>query len=128
MNILLDTNAFLWLTTHPEHLSDVAASLCNTSINTLYLSSISANEIALKYNLKKLKLPVPPSVFIPQERLAHGIESLALDEASSLTLESLPLVHRDPFDRLLICQAMEHDLVLLTPDPQIRQYNIQTIW
>lgn len=63
-----------------------------------------------------------------EQRKLHQIESLPLDEASSLHLPSLPILHRDPFDRMLICQAIEHNLEILTPDPLIRQYSIKTIW
>ena len=58
----------------------------------------------------------------------YQIESLPLDEASTLYLPNLPLVHRDPFDRMLVCQAITHNLILLTPDPLIRQYPVKTVW
>ena len=128
MRILIDTNVFLWMSAEPEHLSEQAKKMCEDSSNTLYLSAISANEIAIKYNLKKLRLPKRPSVHVPKERMANGILSISLDEESSLLLESLPLLHRDPFDRLLICQALTHDLTILTPDKQIHQYEVETVW
>lgn len=128
MRILLDANVFLWMSAEPERLSNRAKEICENSDNTLYLSSVSANEIAIKYNLQKLRLPKPPSIHIPKYRMANGILSTSLDEESSLLLESLPLLHRDPFDRLLICQALTHDLTILTPDKQIRQYEVETAW
>ncbi|MEN8220739.1 MAG: type II toxin-antitoxin system VapC family toxin [Pseudomonadota bacterium] len=57
-----------------------------------------------------------------------NIKLRALDEASTLQLHKLPEIHRDPFDRMLVCQAIEHDLIILTPDPMIRQYPVRTIW
>lgn len=128
MNILIDSNIFIWLTREPERLSKKAIGICESADNILLLSSVSSTEISLKYHLKKLYLPNRPSIFIPQERLEHGIDSLPLDEPSSILLESLPLIHKDPFDRLLICQALTHDLTILTPDKQIHQYEVETLW
>jgi PIN domain nuclease of toxin-antitoxin system len=127
VTILLDTNAFLWLTCAP-HLLSTAAAACIQRATALYLSSISANEIAIKYRLNKLPLPDEPSLFVPRERMAHGIAVLPLNEPPALLLATLPLLHRDPFDRLLICQAIEHHLTILTPDEHIRQYKVETIW
>ena len=128
MKILLDTNIFLWMSTMSDHIPRRVQKLWQDPENTLYLSTISTSEIAIKYHLNKLKLPESPSVFVPKERMMHGILSLSLDEASSLLLESLPLIHKDPFDRLLICQALENDLTILTSDKSIRQYAVETVW
>lgn len=128
MKILLDTNVFIWMSTKPALLPEKVQNIWQDHENTLYLSAISASEIAIKHHLNKLRLPDSPSIMIPKERMAHGILSISLDEESSLLLESLPLLHRDPFDRLLICQALTHDLTILTPDKQIRQYEVETVW
>lgn len=128
MNILLDTVAFVRLATEPERLSREAQTLCKDPVHTLFLSAVSSGEIALKYRLRKIPLPIPPSSFIPTQRLEHSIQSLPLDEAAGLLLESLPPHHKDPFDRLLICQALAHDLTILTPDKNFRKYKVKVAW
>jgi len=126
--ILLDTCTFLWVAAESPELSKEARILFADPDNEVYLSAVSAWEIAVKYGLGKLPLSDSPEIFVREQRKLHQIESLSLDEASSLHLPSLPILHRDPFDRMLICQAIEHNLEILTPDPVIRQYSIKTIW
>ncbi len=95
----------------------------------MYLSVISAWEIAVKYNLGRLPLPQPPEVFVPFERQRHGVASIVLMEVDALIDPPLPFLHRDPFDRMLISQAIARDLVILTPDPQIRRYpQVRSEW
>jgi len=96
--------------------------------NEFYLSVVSSWEIALKYSTGRLPLPVPPAVYVPSRRRACGIRSLALEEAATLELPRLPKIHADPFDRMLICQAVVHGLPILTPDPHIAQYPVRVIW
>jgi PIN domain nuclease of toxin-antitoxin system len=96
--------------------------------NEVYLSVLSAWEIALKHSLGRLPLPEPPEKFVPKQREAQGISTLAFSEEEALYLSRLPLVHKDPFDRMLICQAIVHGLAILTPDPLITQYPVRTIW
>jgi PIN domain nuclease of toxin-antitoxin system len=76
--------------------------------------------------LGKLQLPHPPETYLPQARIAHGISSLELDEPSVARLPSLPTLHRDPFDRMILCQAINHGLDLLSVDPLVLQYPIPT--
>ena len=89
---------------------------------------MSAWEIAVKHALGRLPLPEPPAQFVPVERERHGIEALALDEDTVLHLARLPRLHRDPFDRMLVCQALVHGLVVLSPDPLVSQYSVRTVW
>lgn len=128
MNFLLDTCAFLWVTLKPEKLSDTFLDCFRNPANTVFLSSITAWEIGIKYSIGKLSLPVVPSRFIPEERKNHHISELELNAADTFHLETLPFLHKDPFDRMLICQAIERSLTILTPDPLIRQYPIRTLW
>ncbi len=128
MNILLDTVTFYRLTMAESRLSKKAIVLCKDPKNTLYLSAISATEMSIKHASGKFCLPNLPSIFIPEERLRHGILPLPLDEESATLLATLPLQHKDPFDRLLICQALAHDLTILTPDTHIRSYKGKTVW
>ena len=128
MNILLDTNVFLHMTTEPHRLTKKARMLIEDPATSLFLSSVSVGEIALKYSLRKLPLPKPPSQFVPEQRHIYAIQSLPLHESSTLLLESLPLLHKDPFDRMLICQALEHGMAILTSDEAMSQYEVQTLW
>ncbi|NJO16790.1 MAG: type II toxin-antitoxin system VapC family toxin [Thioploca sp.] len=127
MKILLDTCSFLWFVTDSPQLTAVAREIFKNVDNAVYLSVISAWEMIIKYQLGKLPLPKDPMSFIEIQRQLHHIESLSLDESSVSQLIKLPDLHRDPFDRILICQAIEKDLIILTPDPWIQQYPVRTL-
>jgi PIN domain nuclease of toxin-antitoxin system len=128
VNILLDTCTFLWITKNALELSSTAKVCFQDPGNTVYLSSISVWEMVVKHALGRLPLPETPDRFIPAMRSGHGIAPLALEEEAAYQLSKLPDLHKDPFDRMLVCQALIHGLVLLTPDEMIRQYPIRTIW
>ena len=128
MRLLLDTCTFLWIVTGASELSEVARKLFVDPANEVYLSAVSAWEISLKYSLRTLPLPESPSRFVPASRAAHRIAPLPLDEAAALAVDRLPGLHRDPFDRMLICQAIAGGLTILTPDREIAQYPVQTSW
>ena len=128
MNLLLDTCTFLWLTGQSFRLSKTARTLCANPDNVLFLSAVSAWEIEVKYRPGRLDLDDPPEIYVPEQRLNHQIEVLPFDEESALHHGRLPWIHKDPFDRMLICQALEHDLTLLTPDPEIIAYAVKTTW
>lgn len=128
MNLLLDTCTFLWITLDPTQLSTAASQAFIDPRNTCYLSPVSAWEVAVKYSQGRLSLQQPPQQFVPSQRALHRIDFLPLEEAAALYVPSLPSLHKDPFDRMLVCQAIVQNLVILTPDPYIRQYPVQTLW
>lgn len=128
MKILLDTCAFLWLTTDAPELTEKARLLFQDTRNDVYLSSVSLWEIMVKNKLGKLPLPENPEKFIVDQCSKHLIESLPLDNHAVFYLKDLPDHHRDPFDKMLICQAIAHDLTLLTSDKMIMQYPVATVW
>ena len=128
MRLLLDTCTFLWIVTGDASLSAPARKLFSDPANEVFLSSVSGWEIAVKHSLGKLPLPRPPSVLVPEERQRHQIEPLALDEAAALFSAKLPELHKDPFDRMLVCQAIVGSMTLLTPDPLVTQYPVATAW
>lgn len=128
MKLLLDTCTFLWLIGDAPELSAPARKLFTEPANEVFLSAASVWEIIVKHTLGKLPLPQPPHEFIPTWRSRHNIEPLPLDEAAVLQLARLPDYHRDPFDRILVCQAIANGLTILTPDPLIRQYPVRVEW
>ena len=128
MNILLDTCSFLWLVSDSDELSLTARRLFEDPVNDVYLSVGSAWEIIIKNNLGKLPLPELPHNFIKNNRIRHRIESLPLDEAAVLQLSRLPEYHKDPFDRILVCQAIAGGMTILTPDSHISCYPVKVEW
>lgn len=128
MNLLLDTCTFLWLVEGSTMLSRRAVELFSDPANTAWLSSASAWEISVKHALGRLPLPDPPARFVPRERKRHAIEPLPLDEEAALHLSRLPKHHKDPFDRILICQALVGGMAILTPDPLIVAYPVRALW
>ena len=124
MRLLLDTHIFLWLITGDQRLPEAMQRDILNPENEVYLSAISLWEISVKYQLGKLPLPEPPENYLPVQRERHMIASLPLDEASVSQLAKLPSIHRDPFDRILICQALEHRLTIVTVDEMIRAYPV----
>jgi PIN domain nuclease of toxin-antitoxin system len=128
VRLLLDTCTFLWLVGGAAQLSPRAREAFADPANEVFLSAVSAWEIAVKYRLGRLPLPTAPDEFVPAQRTAHGVEALAVDEESALNVAKLPDLHRDPFDRMLVAQALVGGLVLLTPDRPIRQYPVRTLW
>jgi PIN domain nuclease of toxin-antitoxin system len=106
----------------------VAASVVQDPSNEVYLSAVSVWEIATKHRAGRLPLPEPPDRLIPTERGLRGVEPLPFDEESALQVLRLPLLHRDPFDRMLISQAIALGLAIVTPDPLISQYPVRVVW
>ena len=128
MRLLLDTCTFLWIVGGSPDLSPRAREAFSDPASEVFLSAASAWEIAVKHRLGRLPLPQPPGEFVPAQRAAHGIEPLPVDEESALHVAKLPDLHRDPFDRLLVAQALVGGLVVLTPDDPVRQYPVRTLW
>jgi PIN domain nuclease of toxin-antitoxin system len=128
VRLLLDTCTFLWIVSGSKELSAKARRAFEDPGNDVVLSVVSAWEIAVKNGLGRLPLPSRPDSFVPAQRVAHGIESLPLDEEATLHVAKLPDLHRDPFDRMLVAQAIASGLVLLTPDDAIREYPVRTLW
>lgn len=128
MNVLLDTVAFLWWVTDDQALSVKAAGLIRDPSRRVFLSPVSVWEIVVKHAHGKLPLPEDPATLVPRLRNDHGFEELPLTEGAVLQLGKLPAFHRDPFDRMLLCQAIEHGLTVVTPDEELRRYPVRTAW
>ena len=127
MKILLDTHIFLWFISGDIKLSTDVRDAIRDPDNEVYLSAVSVWEAIVKYQLGKLPLPEHPETYLPQQRDLHQIVSLSLDESSVAKLAKLPPLHRDPFDRMLICQALENGLTIATVDGAIRAYSVSVM-
>ncbi len=128
MRLLLDTHVFLWSKSNDRRMSDHAWSLLRDPGNELLMSAVSVAEMAIKIRLGRLTLDVPLKDFVKTGMTTGRILELPLVASHAARLADLPLHHRDPFDRLLIATAIEEDLTLLTNDPEIRKYFVQTTW
>ncbi len=126
--ILVDTCVLLWLELSPARVPASLTEILADRRNEVLVSAASAWEIILKWAAGKLSLPGEPATFVATARSKSNLGTLALVEAACLQAAKLPLLHKDPFDRLLIAQAIEHGLTLATPDPLIQQYAVRTIW
>lgn len=130
MRLLLDTCVFLWLIwDEPELLPEMREVLSDPD-HTLFLSAVSVWEATQKHALGKLTVHAQEGAWahFVRQRKMHQIEALPFDEAAARHLATLPMLHRDPFDRMLICQAIERGMTLVTPDKNIRRYPIRTLW
>ncbi len=125
MKLLLDTHIWLWMVSAPQQLSVDTRKILENEANQLFLSAASSWEISIKYGLGKLKLPEPPAEFIVPRLLRDGIDSLAIEHAHTVQVASLPQLHSDPFDRILIAQAQVERLVLVTADASICKYELE---
>jgi PIN domain nuclease of toxin-antitoxin system len=127
MMLLLDTHVFLWYITADPKLPSPFRNAIQDTANEVFLSVVSVWEAVIKHGLGKLPLPGGPAEYLPQQRAAHGISALAVDEGVMSYLAALTPLHRDPFDRLLIAQAIQHGLTIATVDPDIAAYSVSLL-
>jgi PIN domain nuclease of toxin-antitoxin system len=124
MRILLDTHVFLWFISGDPRLPPPFRDSIRDPDNEIALSVVSLWEAIIKNQLGKLPLPEPPERYLPYQRQRHGINNLPVNETSVVRLAGLPPLHRDPFDRLLICQALEHNMTFATVDGALKHYPV----
>lgn len=128
MKVLLDTCAFLWLVTDDPRLSPLAKEIFLDSDNELLLSAVTGFEITVKYSLGKLHLTEPPKEFVSNRIQANSLTELPISLNHTLALQNLPIHHKDPFDRLLVAQAMVNQIPLLSSDEPFSAYDIKRLW
>ena len=128
MKLLLDTHTFLWFVSGDDRLPARTRDLIRSPDHDVWLSVVSVWEVVVKEQLGRLQLPEMAWPYVTKLRDRHGIDSLALNEPAVAHLTKLPAVHRDPFDRMLVCQVIEHDLLLVTDDETVCRYPIKTAW
>jgi PIN domain nuclease of toxin-antitoxin system len=128
VRLLLDTHSFLWFLLDDPQLSAAARVLIEDPTNDVEISPASYWEIAIKIRLGKYALPEPYQVFIEREIADNDFRVLPIEPKHTAVLTTLPLHHRDPFDRLIVAQAMVEGLSLVSADPQLDAYPIHRLW
>lgn len=121
MKILLDTHLLLWSAGQPEKLSRIASRLIDDPANEPFFSAVSLWEIAIKRGLGRTDFQVDPRI-LRRGLLDNGYIELAMTSDHAVAIDGLPLLHRDPFDRILIAQATVEGILLLSTDSQVSQY------
>ena len=127
MKLLLDTHVFLWFMTGDERLSSRARRAIENIESELFLSVASVWEMAIKASLGRLILPVPVTEYVA-EKLDNGFRILSVEWTHASAVEKLPFHHRDPFDRLLVAQAIAEDIPIITADPIFHVYKANIVW
>ena len=127
MKALLDTHTFLWAITGDERLSRRASEVF-TGPSDLWLSVVSIWEILTKVQIGKMVLPVPTGPYILKKLIENRIETLSVNRDHVLKVETLPMHHNDPFDRMLIAQSLEEHLPVVTSDRILARYPVELIW
>lgn len=128
MKVLLDTQAFIWWDVEPERLGPQASAVCFDPANQLVVSVGTAWEMQIKHMLGKLTLRKPLRQLVADQVQQNGLAVLPVTMEHIFRLESLPSMHKDPFDRLLIAQALAEEWPFVSNDPVIAQYPVQVIW
>lgn len=128
MKLLLDTHVFLWLNNDSKQLSQTVKALFNSGEHTFYLSIVSTWEIQIKSQLGKLSLPMTISELVDKNRVENNIQLVPIELTHISYLEQLPQSHKDPFDRLIIAQAVIDGMTILTADRAFSDYSVSVIW
>ena len=126
MQLLLDTQVFLWLLAEPERLGRHLSTV-EDAANELFVSAASSWELAIKVGLGRIELPAEPRRYIPDRIRAIGAQPLSIEHPHALAVAELPLLRRDPFDRILVAQARHLRLRIITADSTIARYDVPTI-
>jgi PIN domain nuclease of toxin-antitoxin system len=127
VKLLLDTHVLLWLRNEPEKLDAAIVKLLMEPVHDLFVSAASAWEIAIKQSNGKLVLPSPAEEWFPDALAGSGLEALPITVDDALAVRALPWHHRDPFDRLLVAQALRRGLTLVTRDPRLAEYGVRVM-
>lgn len=128
MDLLLDTCTLLWLAADPARLSAPARDALDDEANLLWLSDVSALEMAMKWSAGKLTLPTTPRAWVESQISVWGLSTLSLRREHVYRASELPNLHKDPFDRLLVAQALTEGAQIVTPDAAIARYPVARLW
>ncbi len=122
---LLDTQIVLWMANEPDNISEKCYEVILNNENQLFFSYASVWEISIKLSINKLNLHLPLSEFIKQETERHDLIMLPVSLQSIYFLQSLPLIHRDPFDRILAAQSMVENIPLISSDKYLMSITLK---
>ncbi len=128
MKLLLDTHTFLWWVENAPQLSSTARLRIENGENDCYLSLASCWEMAIKSSIGKLKLAIPVREYVPQHLSANGFRLLEISFRQIARIEHLERHHQDPFDRLIVVQAMEEKMVVISADTALDLYGVKRAW
>ncbi|MDD5057266.1 MAG: type II toxin-antitoxin system VapC family toxin [Sideroxydans sp.] len=128
MKLLLDTHAFLWINDDPERLSKAVRELCSSGKHEFYLSMASAWEMQIKCQLEKLTLAMPVEELVNKNVQENNFKILAIELTHISHLAKLPPHHKDPFDRIIIAQAMLEGMAIVTADQAFAAYTVPVVW
>ena len=128
MKLLLDTHVWLWLQVDPDRIAPATFEQLGDAQHEIFLSAASAWEIAIKYAVGKLPLPVRPSIYVPQRMASGGTTALPVLPVHALAVAELPNHHRDPFDRLLVAQALHESMTIVSRDRKLEPYGVPILW
>jgi PIN domain nuclease of toxin-antitoxin system len=128
MKYLLDTMVWLWSVGSAENIGENGRAILADEDAEIYLSTVSSWEVAIKTQIGKYALPEPPPVYVPKRLAEQNIQPLAVNQVHALKVYELPLHHKDPFDRLIIAQALIEEMVILTSDRDFEKYQVQVVW
>lgn len=128
MEFIIDSHVFIWFFSLPEKLSKKAKKILLNDESNIYLSAASIWEIGLKYKIGKLSLPENPREYILSRTNSAEIKLLPIQPSNSFTVNELELIHRDPFDRMIVAQSKDNKIAVLSNDEIFDKYNIERIW
>lgn len=128
MSYLLDTHTFLWMAGDLSSLSALVLEIAEEKNNPLFLSAASAWEIAMLQQLKRVDLPDMPQRFIPEAMQRLSVLPIPIGFTTAILAATLPFIHRDPFDRIIIAEALKEKMTVLTKDRQFAEYGVKIIW
>jgi PIN domain nuclease of toxin-antitoxin system len=128
MRYLLDTMVWLWSVGPTDKIGSAGLAILANGKEDIYLSAASSWEIAIKTKLGKYELTEPPGRYVPKRLTQQGIQPLPITQAHSLKVYDLPLHHQDPFDRMIIAQAIAEQMTVLTADRVFGKYPVDVVW
>jgi PIN domain nuclease of toxin-antitoxin system len=128
MNYLIDTHAFIWWAVEPVKLSAKVFGIFESSESNLFLSIASIWEMQIKIQLQKISLPLPLSELVLMQQQFNNLRILPIELRHIYMLETLPLHHRDPFDRIMIAQSVLNNMVFVSRDSEFEKYPIRVLW
>jgi len=128
MPYLLDTHTFLWMAADPDRLSADVRGVVRDRSNELFLSAASGWEMAILQHLGRIELSDKPQRFVPEAMQQLGIKPIPIGFTTAISSAMLPLIHRDPFDRILIAEALKENLTVMTKDKKFTDYGVNVFW